>query len=138
MLAREGAVILFPEGTRTRTGALLPGKAGIGKLVVSSRATVVPTWVGGSFTAMPPGAKLFRPAKVRVAFAQPRRWEDWDGIGDDREGYQTISDHVMQEIFALSERYALRSTRPHLEESRRNLRPGGPERAVGSRLESYQ
>ena len=137
-LARSEAIILFPEGTRSRTGALLPGKAGVGKLAMASHATVVPAWVGGSFAAMPPGARMFRPAKVRVAFGDPIPWEEWQGLADDRTGYQAVSDRVMREIFALSERCALRSTRPHLEESRKNLVPGETSAVVPPRFESYQ
>ncbi|MBE7561088.1 1-acyl-sn-glycerol-3-phosphate acyltransferase [bacterium] len=123
-LEREEVVILFPEGTRTRTGGLAPGKPGLGKIVVASGATVVPAWVGGSFCALPAGARLPRPMKIRVAFGAPIPPSHWGDVPDAREGYAEISRRVMREIFTLSEQYAITSTQPFLEESRRNLSLG--------------
>lgn len=127
VLKRQGTVILFPEGTRTRRGPLLPGRSGLGKIVLASRATVVPVWHGGSFSAMPPGARFPRPFRLRVVFGEPIPFEAWGGLPDTRESYGEISRSVMREIFSLSERYAIKSTRPHLEESRRNLFEGAPD-----------
>src|SRR5207247_4163261 len=40
-LLAGGAIILFPEGTRTRDGNLQPARAGIGLTVIKSAAAVV-------------------------------------------------------------------------------------------------
>ncbi|OPL18567.1 MAG: hypothetical protein AVO35_04340 [Candidatus Aegiribacteria sp. MLS_C] len=42
------AVVIFPEGTRSHDGKLLPVKAGIGLVAVSSGAPVVPAFVWGT------------------------------------------------------------------------------------------
>src|SRR5580698_10251390 len=44
-LLAGGAIILFPEGTRTRDGRLQPARSGIGLTVIKSSAAVVPARV---------------------------------------------------------------------------------------------
>ena len=66
---RQGETMtVFPEGTRTRDGALGPFKPGIRVLVKKSGAAVVPVGIQGSFHALPPGRRfprLFRRCSVR-------------------------------------------------------------------------
>src|SRR5208282_81840 len=50
-LLAGGAIILFPEGTRTRDGKLQPARSGIGLTVIKSTAPVVPVRVFGTFPA---------------------------------------------------------------------------------------
>ncbi|MEY2466331.1 MAG: 1-acyl-sn-glycerol-3-phosphate acyltransferase, partial [Verrucomicrobiota bacterium] len=50
-LLAGGAIILFPEGTRTRDGKLQPARSGIGLTVIKSPATVVPVRVFGTYEA---------------------------------------------------------------------------------------
>ena len=42
------AVVIFPEGTRSRDGRLLPGKAGISLIASASRAPVLPAFISGT------------------------------------------------------------------------------------------
>jgi 1-acyl-sn-glycerol-3-phosphate acyltransferase len=120
-LKEGGAIIIFPEGTRTRTGNMQRGKPGLGKMLAMTQATVVPVWVGGTYKLFPPGKKLPRLGKARVVFGDPIPWQELADEADNKEGYQEITDRVMKEIFALSEKYALKSTLPYQEQSRKNL-----------------
>jgi len=66
---REGQPIaLFPEGGRQFSGALGRAKRGVGLLAISAGASIVPVYLQGTFQALPPGARRFRRAKIRVAF----------------------------------------------------------------------
>lgn len=47
--------IVYPEGTRSRDGAMMPFKPGIGAIVAESAVPVVPCHIAGAFTALPPG-----------------------------------------------------------------------------------
>jgi 1-acyl-sn-glycerol-3-phosphate acyltransferase len=47
------AVVVFPEGTRTETGALSPLKPGIQLLIKRLRMPIVPVGIAGAFEAMP-------------------------------------------------------------------------------------
>ncbi len=42
------AVVIFPEGTRSRDGRLLPGKAGISLIASVSRAPILPAFIWGT------------------------------------------------------------------------------------------
>jgi 1-acyl-sn-glycerol-3-phosphate acyltransferase len=58
-LIEDGFVfVIFPEGTRTRTGALAPFRAGIGMLVAGTDIPVVPCWIHGAFEAWPATRKF--------------------------------------------------------------------------------
>jgi 1-acyl-sn-glycerol-3-phosphate acyltransferase len=62
---------LFPEGTRTDTGALGELKPGFVSLVKRSDCPVYPVGIGGAFDAFPRGAWMLRPRPVRVVFGEP-------------------------------------------------------------------
>ena len=64
-------LILFPEGTRTRTGEMGRFQPGIGALVGGRDIPVVPCHLRGAFEAWPPGNRLPRPGKLRLAIGTP-------------------------------------------------------------------
>jgi 1-acyl-sn-glycerol-3-phosphate acyltransferase len=69
---RAGEVVcIFPEGTRSRDGAVAPFRTGVEFLVRRTGAPVVPVGVEGTFRAFPRGAWLPRPAKVVVRLGEP-------------------------------------------------------------------
>jgi 1-acyl-sn-glycerol-3-phosphate acyltransferase len=66
---QEGrALVIFPEGSRTENGELLPLQPGVGLIVRKADVPVVPALIEGSFKAWPRGGKLCRQAKIRVQF----------------------------------------------------------------------
>ncbi|HEX8073474.1 MAG TPA: 1-acyl-sn-glycerol-3-phosphate acyltransferase [Thermoleophilaceae bacterium] len=69
ILARGDAVVIFPEGTRIREGALGSPKRGVGRLALETGAPVVPIAIAGSERAR--RGWLIRPVKVRVRCGRP-------------------------------------------------------------------
>jgi glycerol-3-phosphate dehydrogenase (NAD(P)+) len=64
VLEREGAVCIFPEGTRHRSGSLARPKRGFGRLALESGAAVLPVAVHGT-EQVRRGWKI-RPKKVKI------------------------------------------------------------------------
>lgn len=68
---KNPTIIMFPEGTRSRTGALQPFKKGAFVLAIQTGADVVPAAITGSREVMRKGSLLIRPGTVRVRFGEP-------------------------------------------------------------------
>ncbi len=79
LLAQSGNVlVIFPEGTRSKSGAIEAFKPGIGALLAESGAAVLPCYVEGAFRAWPKGRRLPRPRKVRLIIGGARRYAGED------------------------------------------------------------
>jgi 1-acyl-sn-glycerol-3-phosphate acyltransferase len=69
---REGAsFMIYPEGTRSRTGELLPFKKGGFIMAIKAGAPVVPVAIDGARAAMKKGSPIIRPVTVRLRFGPP-------------------------------------------------------------------
>jgi cytidylate kinase len=68
VLNEGGAVLIFPEGTRNKSGALMPPRAGIGRLAVVTRSPVLPVRISGSNQIR---RSLRRQTLVRIVIGTP-------------------------------------------------------------------
>ena len=71
MQAKAISLILYPEGTRTDDGRLLPFKRGVFHIALHSRLPLVPVAVRGSFEAMPPSAMSLTHTQIQVTIGHP-------------------------------------------------------------------
>lgn len=65
-----GSFMVFPEGTRSRTGELLPFKKGAFILAIRAQAPIVPVAITGAREAMLPGSPIIRPVTIRIRFGE--------------------------------------------------------------------
>jgi len=106
-LLQGGAILLFPEGTRSTDGGLRPAKAGIGLTVIKSSALVVPVRVFGTFEAWPRHARFPRPRRVVVKYGMPLAFETLRAEAQScskprlKEIYQQVADDIMAAIACL-------------------------------------
>jgi long-chain acyl-CoA synthetase len=79
-LSRGYHLLIFPEGTRTRDGALGAFYPTAGYLALHGRVDVLPAWLGGTHQALPPGAALPRRADLSVRFGEVIRLADLEAL----------------------------------------------------------
>ena len=70
-LKAGNSFLIFPEGTRSRTGELLPFKKGGLIMAIEAQAPVVPVAISGGRAAMRKGSPIVRPVKVTVRVGKP-------------------------------------------------------------------
>lgn len=96
---REGKVILYPEGTRSRDGKLLQGNRMVGRIVRNTTPTVVPVSVKGTDRVIPVGKTIPRPGtRVEIRFGAPMDLSDEYTIVNTKEASRKIIDRVMTAI----------------------------------------
>jgi 1-acyl-sn-glycerol-3-phosphate acyltransferase len=74
------SIIVYPEGTRTRTGDLLPFRKGAFALAVHTGLPILPTTIQGGMEAWPPKTKSICGGPITVVTDEPR---PTDGLTDD-------------------------------------------------------
>ncbi|MBN1372169.1 MAG: 1-acyl-sn-glycerol-3-phosphate acyltransferase [Anaerolineaceae bacterium] len=96
----EGKLLaVFPEGTRSKTGKLLPGKPGVTMLVSRKPVTLMPVAVYGHENFWE-NLKRLRRTDFHVAIGEPFRI-DLNGSGLDRDARQAVTDEIMYKIAEL-------------------------------------
>ncbi len=73
------SVMIFPEGTRSEDGALLPFKPGAFKLAVETGVPLLPIAVTGTAHGMPKGGPWVRPTRITVRILEPLPTEGLSG-----------------------------------------------------------
>jgi 1-acyl-sn-glycerol-3-phosphate acyltransferase len=77
---QEGHLLnIFPEGSRTETGELLPIQRGVALVIRKAKVPVIPAVIDGSFRAWPKGRLLPGSHPVRVLIGKPIRMDHLDG-----------------------------------------------------------
>lgn len=95
ILKSGGGLIMFPEGTRSRTGELGKGKPGIGMLARTTIVPIVPAYIHNSkdfYKILLTGRRLI------IVFGEPLGVGWIKGVDDGKEGYRQISAEVMGRI----------------------------------------
>ncbi len=70
-LANGMNVMIFPEGTRSKTAKLLPFKSGAFRLAIEAGVPILPIVVNGSAAGMPKGSPWVRPCRAVAKILEP-------------------------------------------------------------------
>jgi 1-acyl-sn-glycerol-3-phosphate acyltransferase len=129
ILAREGAITMYCEGGRSRTGKVAEqAKRGIGRLALETGAPVVPIAIYGSSKVR--NWKRLQFPKITIQYGTPIRWEQVEN--PTREQQQAVADEILLEIRALYaglEEHGRKGVLRRLREQRRAER-GAPKGAA--------
>lgn len=95
---KEGySLVIFPEGTRSPDGHLLPFKPGALKLAQKSGAPIVPVTLINTRTIMVKGSLRIRRANIRVIIGKP--------IESDSDGSVDLAQAIQEQIAANIEKW---------------------------------
>ncbi len=95
------AVIIFPEGTRSKDGNMLPAKAGVGYIAHATKAPVLPFFLEGMDD--PKSTLLFK-SRFRVTFGtliSPEELESIHQLG----GAKKSAEHILNQVKEIRNRY---------------------------------
>ena len=95
-LQEGNSFLVFPEGTRSRTGQLLPFKKGGFVMAARGGATIVPMIVLGTHQAMRKGSVIIRPATISVRIGVPI---DSTSL-DERDALAAVTRAAMENLLA--------------------------------------
>ena len=99
IIKRGFSPVVFPEGTRSRTGDLLPFKNAPFALAIAAQVPIVPVYVHHTLEILPKGAWRLRPRPIRLFVGKPIPTA---GLApQDREA---LRDRVRAAIVALQQR----------------------------------
>ena len=96
----DNVLIMFPEGTRTSSGALGRFRSGVARLVAGTSTPVVPCYLAGAHDAWPKGHPLPRPGPLRLHIGRPRVFPDV--LPADFDAMASISARLRDDVAALA------------------------------------
>ena len=95
------ALLLFPEGTRSRDGSFLEPKLGVGMIALEAGVPIVPAYISNS-------GKLWdcflRRKKLIIGFDWPIGKSWLDEVPKNKEGYKSIGQEIMRRIGMIKEK----------------------------------
>ncbi|MBN2163737.1 MAG: 1-acyl-sn-glycerol-3-phosphate acyltransferase [Pontiellaceae bacterium] len=100
LLSDGCGLILFPEGTRSRTGEIARFKSGVGMLVAGTDVPVIPYYLRGTFEAWPASRRLPRPHRVTAIIGKPQRFRN---VEHHRSGWNRIAETLELAVRLLGE-----------------------------------
>lgn len=102
-VVRTDVLVVFPEGTWSTTGKLLPGRSGVGKVIYDARpAKIIPAAVKGTDDILPPGAWIPRLGqRAKIIYGPPMDLGSFYQLPHGEETSRKIVDAVMAEIARL-------------------------------------
>jgi 1-acyl-sn-glycerol-3-phosphate acyltransferase len=99
---KTSPLILFPEGTRSRTGSIGKGRLGAGLLILETWPTVIPVCINGMDKVLPIGSifpRIFK--RIYISFGKPLSLRKFRGKDGKKKTAYALMGSVMDAIKAL-------------------------------------
>jgi len=102
VLAQSQVLGIYPEGTRSPDGRLYRGRTGIARMVLESKAPVVPVAMIDTEKVQPIGKRMPRSRRIGIVVGTPLDFSRFDGMEGDRIVLRAVTDEIMYELRTLS------------------------------------
>ena len=102
VLAQRQVLGIYPEGTRSPDGRLYRGRTGIARMVLESKAPVIPVAMIDTEKVQPIGKRLPRIRRIGIVVGTPLDFSRFDGMEGDRIVLRAVTDEIMYELRTLS------------------------------------
>lgn len=105
ILSQGEPVLIFPEGTRSRSGTLQEFKPGVGLIAWEYQVPIIPAYISGAFKAMPSGQTLPKRHPIEVRFGDLVSVSDYgelEGSASPDEIYRKIAADLRKTIVDLA------------------------------------
>ncbi|SVD16064.1 uncharacterized protein METZ01_LOCUS368918, partial [marine metagenome] len=100
ILKNDGAIGIFPEGTRSKDGKMGQGKTGVARLAAMTGAAVVPVAIRQTDGVWPVSKRIPRPwRKFYYKFGEPMYFPEEEA---NKKNLRRFTDEIMGEIVILS------------------------------------
>jgi long-chain acyl-CoA synthetase len=97
-------LLLFPEGTRSRTGRMQSFKTGAAVLAVEKGVPLIPVHIHRSFQLLRKGQVIPRPGTITVTFGQPRQSPPLDDDESHFDTFQKLTRQVEADVRSMGDR----------------------------------
>jgi long-chain acyl-CoA synthetase len=98
-------LIIYPEGTRSKTGNIQPFKKGPAMISAEVGLPIVPAFIKGSFNAWPKGKVLMKPSRITIRIGKPILPDEYicdDGSdGNNFQAYKKITEELEKRVHEL-------------------------------------
>lgn len=99
VLKKGEGLSLFPEGTRSEDGRVLPLKSGMLLIAKRAGATIVPMAISGSFEAWPRSRKLpHLTGRIRVRWGKAMTLEQIKAMGDEAAVLEKLREELQEMV----------------------------------------
>jgi long-chain acyl-CoA synthetase len=98
-------LIVYPEGTRSKTGKMQSFKKGPAMISAELSLPIVPAYISGSFKAWPKGNVFMKPQKLNIRIGKPIKPEDYicsdESSENNFQAYKKITEELEKRIHQL-------------------------------------
>jgi len=101
LLKKGKALLLFPEGTRSRDGRFLEPKLGVGKIAMDAKVPIVPAYISNSGNLL---NCLLRRKRLIIGFDSPIMQGWLERMPGGKEGYKRVGQEIMRRIGRIKEK----------------------------------
>ena len=95
------ALLLFPEGTRSRDGNFLEPKLGIGMIALEAGVPIVPAYISNSGNLL---NCFLKRKRLIISFDSPIQVSWLGEVPKSKEGYKEIGQEIMRRIGRIKEK----------------------------------